>query len=438
MKAKQKTQKPKYNMWQNTGYMIGIAWKTAKSVIFLCIALAVVTASKTIAEFLITPVILSKVEHAVPLPELIGTILLFGLTLFILSGLRGYLDMNTLFGRISVRTNLVTQIANKLARTSYPNIQDTEFIKAEGKASQSVNSNEKATEHIWTVWTDILTNIIGFLFYLTILSNVSLLLIGVVIVTTVIGYFVNKRIYEWGYRHREEEAAYEKKSIYLENVAIGREYAKDIRIFGLKDWIDDIWNSTMRLFQAFLAKREKTYLWANVVDVVLSLLRNGIAYAYLIWLTLTEGMSASEFLLYFTAVSGFTQWVTGILNQFMTLHKESLDITILREFLEWPEPFQFEEGQSLSKTANADYEIKLDHVSFRYPKAEKDILTNINLTIHPGEKLAIVGLNGAGKTTLVKLVCGFLDPTEGRVLLNGTDIRTYNRRDYYTLFSAVF
>lgn len=62
----------------------------------------------------------------------------------------------------------------------------------------------------------------------------------------------------------------------------------------------------------------------------------------------------------------------------------------------------------------------------------------MNLTIHPGEKLAIVGLNGAGKTTLVKLLCGFLDPTRGRVLLNGQDVREFNRREYYSLFSAVF
>ena len=60
------------------------------------------------------------------------------------------------------------------------------------------------------------------------------------------------------------------------------------------------------------------------------------------------------------------------------------------------------------------------------------------MTIHAGEKLAIVGLNGAGKTTLVKLICGFLDPTEGRVLFNGKDVKTLNRRDYYALFSAVF
>lgn len=65
-------------------------------------------------------------------------------------------------------------------------------------------------------------------------------------------------------------------------------------------------------------------------------------------------------------------------------------------------------------------------------------MEHINLTISPTEKLAVVGLNGAGKTTLVKIICGLLDPTEGRVLLNGEDIRQYNRRDYYNMFSAVF
>ena len=67
--------------------------------------------------------------------------------------------------------------------------------------------------------------------------------------------------------------------------------------------------------------------------------------------------------------------------------------------------------------------IRFDNVSFDLPK---------------GCIMGFIGQNGAGKTTLIKIICGFLDPTEGEVLLNDTDIRNYNRRDYYTLFSAVF
>ncbi len=167
-------------------------------------------------------------------------------------------------------------------------------------------------------------------------------------------------------------------------------------------------------------------------------LRNGAVYAYLIYLVLYRGLDVPAFLLYFTAVDSFSGWITGILEGLGTLHRQSLDISTVRECLDYPELFRFKDGLTLNQDAKNNYEIVLENVSFRYPGAETDTLKNINLTLHPGENLAVVGLNGAGKTTLIKIICGFLDPTKGQVKLNGTDIRNYNRKDYYKLFSAVF
>lgn len=425
-------------MWQNTGFMIGRAWCTYKSVVFLCIPLALVTAGTTVTELLIAPAILQKVETAAPLCELVRTIAVFGTVLLVLMGLRGYIDTNTLFGRVSVRMSIIRLLGDMVAGTSYPNLLDTGFIRSEEKAFAACSSNRKATEDIWTTWTEILTNVIGFLVYLLLLSGLSPLLVCIMAALAAAGYFVNKRIGEWGYRHREEEEKYQKDFSYLRKTATERKYAKDIRIFGLKSWIDEVWDSTMRLYEAFLKRREGVYIWINVVDLLLAFLRNGIAYAYLLYFVLKNGMSASQFLLYFGAISGFTQWVTGILEQFLKLHRQSLELSTVREFLEWPEPFLFEEGEKIEGEPDGRYEVRLEHVSFRYPDAKCDTIHDLDLTVTAGERLAIVGCNGAGKTTLVKLLCGFLDPTQGRVLLNGEDIRKYDRRDYYALFSAVF
>ena len=430
--------KSKYNMWQNTGFMLKTAWEICRSVPFLVVILAAVTAGKTTAEMLIAPVLLGQVEEKVPLWELVWSIVGFSALLFLLSGLCAYLTDNSLFGRITVRLNLLRRIDTKVAETSYPNTLDNDFINSEDKALHSCSSNSQATESIWRTWTDILTNVIGFIVYLLLLSGLNPWLMVIVVVTAVAGYFVNKRINGWGYRHREEEAAYIEKMDYVNRVATKRTYAKDIRIFGLRDWLEDVWDRTLGLYRSFIARREGIYLWSNVVDLVLTFMRNGIAYAYLIWLALEQGLPASEFLLYFNTVSGFTQWITGILEKFSVLHTQSLDISAVREFLEWPEPFKFDDGEPLDADPDKSYEICLEDVSYRYPYGDEDILSHISLTIHPGEKLAVVGLNGAGKTTLVRLVCGFLDPTYGRVLLNGEDIRKYDRRDYYALFSAVF
>ena len=143
----------------------------------------------------------------------------------------------------------------------------------------------------------------------------------------------------------------------------------------------------------------------------------------------------------FAAVGGFSAWISGILNEYSTLSDYSLSFCRLREYLEYPNKFKHEDGlpiPNLTDESSAGYELEFRNVSFRYFGADKNTLENINLKIKAGEKLAIVGLNGAGKTTMIQLLCGFYDPTEGAVLLNGVDIRKYNRTRYYSLFTAVF
>jgi ATP-binding cassette subfamily B protein len=214
--------------------------------------------------------------------------------------------------------------------------------------------------------------------------------------------------------------------------------AKDIRIFGIGPWLTELYEKYTRLMQDFYVKAYRQDMWADLLDVVLALLRNGAAYGLLIAMALEGKLTAAAFVLYFTAVSGFTQWVTGIFSGLGELHQQSLDLSAMREFLEEPELFRFEDGKPLPVKEEHLYTLELRDVSFRYPGADHDTLSHVNLTIHPGEKLALVGKNGAGKTTLIKLLCGLYDPTEGQVLLDGEDIRQYNRRDYYKHFSAVF
>lgn len=434
-----KAPKPKYNLWQNTGFMLRTSRKYAKSVFPLCIVLALLSAGKSVAELLIAPAILNKIELSASLGSVVFTIAAFALVLMLLSGLRSYVDTNALFGRIAVRSQgIYLSISRKYAETSYPNLLNTDFLALGKKASAACDANSEASEAIWTTLTDLMTSCIGFVVYLALLTNLNLWLAALVAATTAVSYFASKRINEWGYLHRSEELELTKKIEYANKTATSREFAKDIRMFGLRGWLEDLWGSTMRLYSAFCAKRERKYIWANIIDIVLTFLRNGIAYAFLIGITVKNGLPASQFLLYFAALSGFAQWVVEILDKLSVMHKQSLDISTIREFLDWDEPFDLNGGERIAFEPNKQYEIRLDDVSFRYPKADKDTLSHINLTVHPGEKLAIVGLNGAGKTTLVKLVCGFLDPTEGRILLNGEDIRKFNRNDYYALFSAVF
>ena len=428
--------KSTYHVFQNVAWMCSLAWKHRRRVLFFCGLSAVLEILYQLIQLFLAPRILTLVEEAAALQTLLGTIALFTAALFALRFGRGYLEQIDLFARIDVRSVIIGLLGRKCNTTSYPNTLKPEFIKLRDVAHTASDGNQEATEQIWHTLTELCKNVGGFAVYLTILSHLDPILLLVTIATCLAGFWIARRTSGWMYRHRDEEEAYITRKRYIHRVAESVPVAKDIRIFGLQNWINDLYASVHDVYLAFRLRAEKVKLLAELTEAVLTMARNGIAYGYLIQMALLEHLSVGEFLLYFTAISTFTQWVMGILQASLKLHTQSLDISRVREFLDYPEPFRFSGGAALPD--RRPYELRLEDVSFRYDGAETDTLRHLNLSIRPGEKLAIVGLNGAGKTTLVKLLCGLLDPTEGRVLLNGVDVRQFNRQEYYGLFSAVF
>lgn len=433
MKVKEK---PKYNTVQNICWMVNVARHSRKRVLLFCVLTATLDVMLNLTQLYIAPKILLQVEQKNPLWMLLATIGIFTVALFFISGFKEYVAANTMFARIDVRSKIIGKVGQKYNTTSYPNTLDSDFLKLQEKAQLATGGNDKATEHIWETLTILLKNIGGLIIYLTILSRIDTVLLLVVIATCFAGFLVSRYTNNWRYAHREQEEAFFQKKHYIRQKSESVKLAKDIRIFGLQNWLNELLDQAHNLYLDFALRCERIEVLAALTEVVLTIARNAIAYVYLIHMALNEGLRVSEFLLYFTAMTTFTQWVMGILNEMTTLHKESLDISRVRELLDFPEPFRFESGKAIPTADH--YELKLVNVSFRYPGAETDTIHDLNLTVHPGEKLAIVGLNGAGKTTLVKLLCGLLDPTQGAVLLNGTDVRELNRKAYYDLFSAVF
>ncbi len=436
--GKHMKQKPAYSPGQNIVYMVSLAWEQRRSVIWLALTMAVVAILLSLTQLFVVPSVLGVVETDASAAELTAIILLFTGVLILLSAARSYFASCSQFGRIEVRLIIGSMIQNKALTMSYPDTLDQNVRKKMDKASMLVTSNSAATEAIWTTLVNLLKNLVAFIVFLSLLAALNPFIIIAVLVTVIVSFSVSNYLNGWGYRHRDEEAEYSRRMNYLSERSGDYTLAKDVRIFGMQGWIEDVYNSMLRLYRSFVARGERVYVWGNIIDAILAFMRNGIVCLFLIGSVLKGQMSAAQFVLYFNTVNLFTSGINGIMTDLATLRKQSLDICAVREFLDYPETFKIEQGIPIAPNLNIPYQIELQDVSFRYPEAEKNTLSHVSLTIRPGEKLAIVGLNGAGKTTLIKLICGFLDPTEGKVLLNNIDIRTYNRRDYYQLFSAVF
>lgn len=428
--------KPKYSMGKCLRYMFSMAWKHKKSVLVMVFVLAALQVALNLTQLYVSPMILEKVESTAPLQELIATIGLFTALLFILIALKSYAKDNEQVGQIYIRSRIVNDMTHKAFSTSYPNTNDAEMKRLFEVAGNATGGNLAAAEHIWVQLTSLMTNVLGFIAYLTVLANVDAVLILITLAASVASFLCSRYVDQWYYTHRDEAGSFWQKFDYISKKSRSVELAKDVRIFGIAGWLQEVYENTLRLMEDFVQRRAKACIRVDLIEWAVSLLRNGASYVYLIAMAINGGLSAAEFLLYFTAVSNFSNWMAGILTDFSAARTECLDLSSLLEYLNFSEPFRFEGGRELRPVESC--ELRLENVTFRYPGADKNLFENLNLTIRPGEKLAVVGLNGAGKTTLVKLLCGFYDPDEGRVLLNGVDIREFNRQDYYKLLCAVY
>jgi ABC-type multidrug transport system fused ATPase/permease subunit len=214
--------------------------------------------------------------------------------------------------------------------------------------------------------------------------------------------------------------------------------AKDIRIYSMKSWL-------VNMYKELYVKRllwDKKLLIRNLpvylVELLIILVRDGLAYFILIKMVLSNEIGIDSFVLYFAAISGFADWVGSIITNAGIINKTAYAVSDYRDFIELEEKHNRSAKRTYLEDIEMPCEIKLENFSYKYPKVDNLTLKNINLTITKGEKIAIVGLNGAGKTTLVKAICGLYASTEGKVYINGKAMDEYNIEDYYMLFSVVF
>ncbi len=429
--------KKKYSIINNLFYMFKTTWKKDKSVIFFAVATSLVAVAIQLAELFIAPSILSALETRVSLGHLLMTIGFFTATLLILNALTGYLNENKTTYKLSLSVHFSAMLKKKICTTSFCNLDDTDFIKRSSYASGVYFNGSGNLESFWITSSEFLRNVLGFIVYLFLLTVLEPWLMIIVSVSTVVAFLIQQKIQDYRAKHEDTLRSFHGKLYYTRKRAEDMVFAKDIRLFGMNDWVNDVFTSVLNLYYDFLHKEARVLFVADIVEFLVNLLRGGLAYYFCIMITLEQNLSASQFLLYFTAIGGFSAWISGILKNVLVLHRASIDLSVIRDFLDQDEIFPLDSGKSIEPISKK-YEISLKNVSFRYSGANKDTIHNINLTIAKGEKIAIVGLNGAGKTTLIKLICGLYDPSEGVVCLDGEDVKQYNRNDYYKHFSTVF
>jgi ATP-binding cassette subfamily B protein len=212
---------------------------------------------------------------------------------------------------------------------------------------------------------------------------------------------------------------------YLRQVAASAETAKEVKIFGLNGFlIERFKRLSIEIYAANrkLALRRAT--WGGVFTAI-GTVGYYLAYAYIAWRTLAGAFTVGDLTFLAASFRRLSGLLEGLLSGFSSTASQALYLDDLFSFFEVkPEIHSPENPRPFPQPIRQGF--VFENVGFTYPGAKRWAVRHLNFTLKAGEVLALVGENGAGKTTLVKLLARLYDPDEGRILLDGHDLREYD------------
>jgi ATP-binding cassette subfamily B protein len=224
---------------------------------------------------------------------------------------------------------------------------------------------------------------------------------------------------------------------YLRVLGASKESAKELKLFGLSGFlVGEYARLSNQIYDqnVHLARRR---LWAGTWLSLLSSAGYYGAYAYVIYRTVMGELSWGSLQFLAGAIAGASSNIQSIFATFSSIADQSLFLTDLVEFLRVGPKIHSKPG-ALPAPRPIRSGFAFEDVTFLYPGTERRVLDRLNLTIEPGERIALIGENGQGKTTLVKLLTRLYDPTDGRILLDGVDLREYDVEDLQRQIGVIF
>jgi ATP-binding cassette subfamily B protein len=243
----------------------------------------------------------------------------------------------------------------------------------------------------------------------------------------------SRRLYEWIQRN----TIVHRRARYLSGLLTAIEYAKEIRLFDLGRVFQGRYAELRKQIHygrlQLVARRSSAELAGQIVAV-------SAVFGSIFFISrdvLAGAITIGAMVMYFGAFQRAQDFFRQMLDGMAGLYEDNLFLSDFKRFLEL-QPAVVDSPSPKPFPRPLHHGIAFDHVTFRYPGTESDVLKDITLEIHPGEHVALVGVNGSGKTTLVKLLCRLYDPTTGSIRVDGTDLRDLSLKDLRKDLSIVF
>ncbi len=213
--------------------------------------------------------------------------------------------------------------------------------------------------------------------------------------------------------------------------------AVELRLFqNIRNFVNRVYK-LLHDFQTEQTRTERRKLTSSFFSLLFSQLAIGVAIVWFVQRVVEGELHIGTLTFILASIANFRSSLSSLFANFGRQYGDSLFVSDVLRFLNMPNLIKKPHPGRLLNVEKTP-QISFENVTFRYPDTKEPVLHNISFTIEPGEKFAIVGVNGAGKTTLIKLLCRFYDPTDGRILIDGIDLKDIDLESWYHHLAVLF
>ncbi len=327
-------------------------------------------------------------------------------------------------------------IYEKAAKMDYEAYDNPEYYNDLVLAMTSMNDRAYS---VLTNTQDILTNIAGVLTIGTVIVTIDPMCLIFVFLCVAIMTPVGRLIAKVNVDRTEAMTPLDRKNLYFSRVFYLQDYAKELRLSGAGEMIERRYNKNIfdriKTISPYLTRQWQLYFCQESLPMTL-LIYLGITLYMGYKAIVTKEVGMGDFAATFNGAASISNSVFAITSWFAISFRENgLYIEKFRRFMNAKEKIVDGTDKTVYKKPVT---IRFENVSFKYPGTDKYVLKNINLEISPYKKIAFVGYNGAGKTTLTNLLLRLYDVTDGRITVDGKDIKEWDIKAYHDNFAAVF
>ena len=439
--------------FKRMAYIIRLVWKTGPWILFAMMFFAAFQGVMPVISARISQMVLNSMQSSAAEGSFHGS---FGeffahAVFFLLVFMFAFNIVNSL---VNTLKNTVTRIAGELVvRTVKLEImhkaRELDICSFDLPAfyEKLENANREAGMRpiqILSSTFSIVSDVITLISFIIILASelwwAALVMIAVSVPSAIISFHYRRKNFQYMRRRSKDR----RQMNYYSDLMVNKDMAKEIRMFGLADTFIQRYRETFgRYYAGIRALILKENAWHVAITVVSSLV-NCAFFAWFAYLVVVGEHGIGDYSMYTGALGQIAGQVGSLISISATIYEGTLFIDNLTSFLDEkptvvPVIPEEKKADGPRKVAHGQsHTIEFRHVSFVYPGTERKVLDDVSLLIRPGETLVLVGLNGAGKTTLLKLLTRLYDPTEGEILLDGEDIRSYDVEDLYRMYGIIF